>query len=156
MDETLLTSGSPSCECETNELMLVFLALGAFFLLLLLPALCRQHRQHSESTVVPEVNKLDRMMQILRSFGLEDEEDLKLALQSGKETKEQLEELKRELEVQRLQGQKLENLRQEHFALQHRLMNERRLCGELRRVAATREVQLIVPERWDDDERLLS
>lgn len=30
--------------------------------LLLLPALCRQQRQHSESAVVPEVNKLDRMM----------------------------------------------------------------------------------------------
>lgn len=30
--------------------------------LLLLPALCRQQRAHSESTVVPEVTKLDRMM----------------------------------------------------------------------------------------------
>lgn len=147
---------STSCDTsDTSELFLVFLSLGAFFLLLLLTALCRSVGENSKA-VAPEISKLDRMMQVLRSFGLDDEEDLKLELKRGQEDRAEMEDLRLELERLRAQQKELELLRGAHFTLQHQFMNETRLCAELRRAAAAREVQLIMPDDRSDDEGLLT
>lgn len=106
--------------------------------------------------MAPEISKLDRMMQVMRSFGLEDEEDLKLELKRGQDDRAEIDDLRLELDQLRARQKELELLRAAHFALQHQLMNETRLCAELRRAATAREVQLIMPDDRSDDEGLLT
>lgn len=155
----VIAAASTSCDTgsHASELLLVFLSLGAFFLLLLLTAFCRGVNLEKSKAVAPEISRLDRMMQVLRSFGLEDEEDLKLELKRGQEDRKEMEDLRLELDQLRARQRDLELLRAAHFTLQHQFMNETRLCAELRRAAAAREVQLIMPDdRSDDDDGLLT
>ncbi|CAK9075212.1 unnamed protein product [Durusdinium trenchii] len=128
------SGAAQAAECSTgiSDFLLVVLALGAFFLLLLLTALCRREAPNSSKAVVPE-GKLEVLMQVLRSFGLEDSEDLKAELEAANVFRKELEEMRRQLKAAEATEAELTSLRQQHFALQHRLMNETRLREELSR-----------------------
>ncbi|CAK9063637.1 Uncharacterized protein SCF082_LOCUS32922 [Durusdinium trenchii] len=121
------SGAAQAAECSTgiSDFLLVVLALGAFFLLLLLTALCRREAPNSSKAVVPE-GKLEVLMQVLRSFGLEDSEDLKAELEAANVFRKELEEMRRQLKAAEATEAELTSLRQQHFALQHRLMNETR------------------------------